>query len=151
MKFLNLKRIRTENTAKIPLKIALTILNKIYSIYIIFIYYFIYYFYIHITKERRDLCLFDSTVIVGFLSVVGTLIGSFGGIMAANKLTNYRIAELEKKVDKHNTIIERTYIVERDMKTVFNYVDEFKKDIKNLKEEVQEIREEEIKLSNDRN
>ena len=58
----------------------------------------------------------DSTVIVGFLSVVGTLIGSFGGIMAANKLTNYRIAELEKKVDKHNTIIERTYVAERDLK-----------------------------------
>ena len=67
--------------------------------------------------------------------------------MAANKLTNYRIAELEKKVDKHNTIIERTYIVERDMKTVFNYVDEFKKDIENLTEEVKEIREEEIKLA----
>ena len=67
--------------------------------------------------------------------------------MAANKLTNYRIAELEKNVDKHNTIIQRTYIVERDMKTVFNYVDEFKKDIENLKEEVQEIREEEIKLA----
>ena len=67
--------------------------------------------------------------------------------MAANKLTNYRIAELEKKVDKHNTIIERTQIVERDMKTLFNYVDEFKKDIENLKEEVQEIREEEIKLA----
>ena len=67
--------------------------------------------------------------------------------MAANKLTNYRIAELEKKVDKHNTIIERTYIDERDMKTVFNYVDEFKKDIENLKEEVKEIREEEIKLA----
>ena len=67
--------------------------------------------------------------------------------MAANKLNNYRIAELEKKVDKHNTIIERTYIVERDMKTVFNYVDEFKKDIENLKEEVKEIREEEIKLA----
>ena len=147
MKFLNLKRIRTENTAKIPLKIALTILNKIYILYIIFYILFYILFYIHITKERRDLCLFDSTVIVGFLSVVGTLIGSFGGIMAANKLTNYRIAELEKKVDKHNTIIEITYIVERDMKTVFNYVDEFKKDIENLKEEVQEIREEEIKLA----
>ena len=91
--------------------------------------------------------MFDSTVIVGFLSVVGTLIGSFGGIMAANKLTNYRIAELEKKVDKHNTIIERTYIVERDMKTVFNNVEEIKKDIENLKEEVKEIREEEIKLA----
>lgn len=71
--------------------------------------------------------------------------------MAANKLTNYRIAELEKKVDKHNTVIERTFIVERDMKTAFNYIDEFKKDIKILKEEIQEVREEEIKLSNDRN
>lgn len=71
--------------------------------------------------------------------------------MAANKLTNYRIAELEKKVDKHNTVIERTFIVERDMKTAFNYIDEFKKDIQILKEEIQEVREEEIKLSNDRN
>ena len=91
--------------------------------------------------------MLDPAIIVGILSVIGTLIGSFAGIMAANKLTNYRIAELEKKVDKHNTIIERTYIVERDMKTVFNYVDEFKKDIENLKEEVKEIREEEIKLA----
>ena len=33
------------------------------------------------------------------------------------------------------------------MKTVFNYVDKFKKDIENLKEEVKEIREEEIKLA----
>lgn len=70
--------------------------------------------------------------------------------MAANKLTNYRIAELEKKVDKHNTVIERTFIVERDMKTAFNYIDEFKKDIKILKEEIQEVREEEIKLSKER-
>ena len=95
--------------------------------------------------------MLDPTIIVGILSVIGTLIGSFGGVMAANKLTNYRIAELEKKVDKHNTVIERTFIVERDMKTAFNYIDEFKKDIKILKEEIQEVREEEIKLSNDRN
>ena len=94
--------------------------------------------------------MLDPTIIVGILSVIGTLIGSFGGVMAANKLTNYRIAELEKKVDKHNTVIERTFIVERDMKTAFNYIDEFKKDIKILKEELQEVREEEIKLSKER-
>lgn len=94
--------------------------------------------------------MLDPTIIVGILSVIGTLIGSFGGVMAANKLTNYRIAELEKKVDKHNTVIERTYAVERDLKTAFNYIDEFRKDIKALKEEVQEVREEEIKLSKDR-
>ena len=80
--------------------------------------------------------------------------------MAANKLTNYRIAELEKKVDKHNTIIERTYVAERDLKTAFTYIDgireeikefreEVKNDIKSIKEEVREIREEEIKLSKD--
>ena len=62
--------------------------------------------------------MFDSTVIVGFLSVVGTLIGSFGGIMAANKLTNYRIAELEKKVDKHNHFAERMPVVEEQIKVI---------------------------------
>lgn len=59
--------------------------------------------------------------------------------MTANKLTNYRIAELEKKVNKHNNIIERTYIVERDQKTAFNYIDEMRADIKELKEELIEI------------
>lgn len=91
----------------------------------------------------------DSTVVVAMLSVLGTLIGSFGGIMAANKLSNYRIAELERKVDKHNTIIERTYILERDLKTAFSYIDEFRDDIKTLKKDVREVREEEIKLAKD--
>ena len=78
----------------------------------------------------------DSTIIVGILSVIGTLVGSFGGIIAANKLTNYRIEQLEKKVDKHNTIIERTYIVERDMKTAFSYIEELKKNVKDLQDDV---------------
>lgn len=89
----------------------------------------------------------DSTIIVGILSVIGTLVGSFGGIIASNKLTNYRIEQLEKKVDKHNTIIERTYIVEKDMKTAFSYIEELKKNVKNLQDDIQEVKEEEIKLS----
>ena len=40
-------------------------------------------------------------VIVGLLSLCGTLIGSIAGIIASNKLTLYRIEQLEKKVDKH--------------------------------------------------
>lgn len=52
-------------------------------------------------------------VIVGLLSLAGTLIGSIAGIMTANKLTNYRIDQLEKKVDKHNGLIERMYGVEQ--------------------------------------
>lgn len=58
------------------------------------------------------------TVIVGLLSLVGTLGGSFGGILAANKLVNYRLTKLEEKVEKHNNIIERTYRLEEDEKIV---------------------------------
>lgn len=54
----------------------------------------------------------DSTVIVALISLSGTLLGTFGGIMASNKLTSYRIEKLEEKVDKHNNLIERVYRLE---------------------------------------
>lgn len=54
------------------------------------------------------------SILVAVCSLAGTIIGSLAGILAANKLTNYRIAQLETKVDKHNTLIERTIILERD-------------------------------------
>lgn len=53
-------------------------------------------------------------VIVAILSLIGTIIGSLGGIMAANKLTNYRIQQLEEKVEKHNKVIERVYNLEKN-------------------------------------
>ncbi len=52
-------------------------------------------------------------VIVGLLSLVGTLGGTFGGILVSNKLTNYRLEQLEKKVDKHNSVIDRMYCAEK--------------------------------------
>jgi hypothetical protein len=45
-------------------------------------------------------------VIVGLLSLGGTLLGTFGGIIVSSKLTAYRLEQLEKKVDKHNQLIE---------------------------------------------
>ena len=53
------------------------------------------------------------TMFIALLSLLGTLVGSLTGILTANKLTNYRIEQLEKKVDKHNTVIERTYALEK--------------------------------------
>ena len=53
------------------------------------------------------------TIIVAVLALIGTLGGSFGGILTANKLVNYRIEQLEKKVDKHNQVIERVYKLEQ--------------------------------------
>ena len=57
--------------------------------------------------------LLNEVVIVALISLVGTLGGTFGGILTASKLTNYRIEQLEKKVEKHNNVVERVYILEK--------------------------------------
>lgn len=49
-----------------------------------------------------------ATVIVGILTFMGSLIGTYSGI----KLMSYRIEQLEKQVEKHNHLIERMYKVE---------------------------------------
>lgn len=54
----------------------------------------------------------ETEVVVALLSLVGTAIGSIVGIMTANKLTTYRIEQLEKKVDKHNNVVERVFKLE---------------------------------------
>ena len=54
-------------------------------------------------------------VTVALITFLGSVIGTFGGIMATNKLTSYRIEQLEKKVDKHNNLIERTYKLEEQI------------------------------------
>lgn len=55
----------------------------------------------------------NETVLVALLAFAGTVIGSVGGILAANKLTNYRIEQLEKQVEKHNSVIERVFKLEK--------------------------------------
>ena len=54
----------------------------------------------------------DVTVINALLALAGSLIGTFAGIITSSKLTNFRLQELEKKQDKHNAVIERTYKLE---------------------------------------
>lgn len=68
----------------------------------------------------------SSTIIIAILSLCGTCFGSIAGIMTANKLTNYRIGELEKKVDKHNNLVERVTILEQNDKAQWAWIDKFK-------------------------
>ena len=56
----------------------------------------------------------------GIFSLVASLVGTFGGIITSTKLINYQINELKKRVDKHNNVIERTFILEEHSR----YVDE---------------------------
>ena len=57
-------------------------------------------------------------IAIALLSLVGTLAGSLLGVLASNKLTNYRIEQLEEKVAKHNSLVERTYKLEGAMTEV---------------------------------
>lgn len=55
----------------------------------------------------------NTEILTACLAFLGTLIGTLGGILASNKLTNYRIEQLEKRVEKHNSVIERVYNLEK--------------------------------------
>ena len=57
----------------------------------------------------------SETVIVALLSLLGSLGGTLGGIALNSKLSNYRIEQPEKKVDKHNNLIERMFKAEENI------------------------------------
>lgn len=64
-----------------------------------------------------------ATIIVGFLSLIGTLAGSYGGM----RLMSYRIEQLEKKVDKHNHFAERVPILEEQIKVANHRIEDLER------------------------
>ena len=68
----------------------------------------------------------ESDIVVAILGFAGTLAGSLLGVVAASKLTQYRLQQLEEKVNKHNNVIERVFILE-------GKVTELEHDVKDLK------------------
>ena len=56
------------------------------------------------------------TIWVAIISLFGTVMGTFGGIMTSSKLTGYRIEQLEKKLDaysnSHNDLVSRVIKLE---------------------------------------
>ena len=69
----------------------------------------------------------SEAVFVALLGFAGTLAGSLLGVLTAQKVTQYRLSQLEEKVSKHNSVIERTFRLEGRM-------DEAEHDIRDLKE-----------------
>ena len=74
----------------------------------------------------------SEAVLVAVLGFLGTVIGSVIGVLTANRLVNYRLEQLEKKVDKHNNLVERTYHLEQDVELL-------KKDRDYIQEEIEHI------------
>ena len=54
-----------------------------------------------------------SDVLVALIGLGGSCIGSLFGILCSTRLNNYRIEQLEKKVDRHNNLVERMYQAEQ--------------------------------------
>lgn len=65
------------------------------------------------------------TIIVAFLSLLGTIIGSYSGM----KLMSYRIEQLERKVDRHNNFAERIPVMEEQIKVANHRIDDLEKKV----------------------
>ena len=57
-------------------------------------------------------------IVVAVIAFAGTALGTFGGILTSSKLTNYRIQQLEKKVDEHNNFARRVPVIEEQIEVI---------------------------------
>ena len=71
------------------------------------------------------------SIIVAGLSLVGTLAGSYFAQRKATALIAYRIEQLEKKVSKHNNLVERMVVVEQSTKSAHHRIDHLESEVKN--------------------
>lgn len=71
-------------------------------------------------------------VVVALITLLGSAIGTIGGIFATNKMTAYRIEQLEKKVDKHNQVVERMYEAEKNISVI-------SEEFKNVNHRIEEL------------
>lgn len=61
---------------------------------------------------------------IALITLAGTIVSGCFGVWTANRLVNYRLAELEKKVDKHNNLIDRTYELEKNVALLREAIEE---------------------------
>lgn len=74
----------------------------------------------------------DASVLVALLSLLGTLIGSLGGIVVSSKLTNYRLQQLENRVAEHNNFARRMPVLEEQMKVANHRIDDLEEVTKKM-------------------
>ena len=65
----------------------------------------------------------SETLLVALIACAGTLLGSLFGVLASARLTSYRLEQLEKRVEKHNNLIERMTAVEASVKSAHHRID----------------------------
>lgn len=89
--------------------------------------------------QRKEVIPMNEAMIQTLITAIITLVGTFGGILTAQKLSNYRIEQLEKKVEKHNNVLEKTYGLQKDVEEIRKDIDRIDKDQESLSEKVNNI------------
>lgn len=69
-----------------------------------------------------------STIIVAAISLLGTLGGTLGGIMASAKLTTFRIQKLEEEVREHNNFARRMPVVDEQIKFINHRIEDLEQE-----------------------
>ena len=70
----------------------------------------------------------DTGTLSAVLSLLGTIMGSLGGIIVSSKLTNYRIEQLERRVAEHNNFAHRMPVVEEQISVINHRISELEHD-----------------------
>lgn len=74
-------------------------------------------------------------IVIALIGLFGSALGSLVGILVNSKLMSYRLEQLEKKVEKHNSLVERTYnletkeeVLEQRIDALHEYIDTLHKE-----------------------
>lgn len=70
----------------------------------------------------------SSTIIVAIISFAGTLIGTAGGILAAGKLTAFRLEQLETKLDNQSRTVAKIPVIEEKINNMNHRIRILEKD-----------------------
>lgn len=73
-----------------------------------------------------------ASAITGALALIGSFTATYMQNNKTKALILYRLNEIEKKQDKHNSVIERTYILEEKMKMANHRIDNLEGVIKHV-------------------
>ena len=76
----------------------------------------------------------NESIVIALIGIVPSVLVAIVSIVSNNAIIKVKIEELEKHVNKHNQVIERTYTLERDLATYWSKYDELKDRIERLEQ-----------------
>lgn len=74
----------------------------------------------------------SETITVALIGIVPSILVAIVSIVSNNAIIKVKLEELEKHVNKHNQVVERTYKIERDLATYWSKYDELTRRVDRL-------------------